>query len=76
MNRSKVDRTRTFFEQRLNRAIDETRLELHAQGKHTAAETIASLASSIRQRMSWMGQYERLELSDIIKGHNRAWPET
>lgn len=76
MSRSKVDRTRTFFERQLNLAIDETRLELHAAGKHTAAETLASLASTIRQRMSWMGQYERLELSDIIKGHNRAWPET
>lgn len=76
MNRSKVDRIQDLFRDRLRRAIDSVRLELHVQGKHDAAGLMAQYEQALCVRMGSMGQYERLELSDIIKGHKRAWPET
>lgn len=76
MNQSKIDRIIEYYELRFNQAVDATRLELHAHGRHSEAATLASVAASVRARMGYLGTYERLELSDIIKGHKRAWPET
>lgn len=76
MSRSKVDRVRDVFTSRLKEATEGVRLELHNQGKHAEAAVVASIAEQLRVRLGAMGIYERLELSDIIKGHKRAWPET
>lgn len=76
MRKSKIDRVCDLFEARLREAIDEVRLEEHHAGRHGTADTLNSLAGRLGMKLCAMGTYERLELSDIIMGHKRAWPET
>lgn len=76
MSRSKIDRVNDFFTTRLHEALESCRLDAHTSGEHAEAALLNKWAERLKARARATGTYQRLELEDIIKGHNRAWPES
>lgn len=55
------------------RRVGRVVLSLHRQGLHALAHELDRRCDEIASGCVQHDRYERLELDDIIKGHERAW---
>lgn len=60
-----------FFKKMLRRAIGDIRLELHHENKDYSASIVAGIENSLYKKFGEMSEYERLELTDIVRGCRR-----
>ena len=77
--KSKVDRIGDVFEEQIKEVIDSVRLAELDAGNAATAAGLARLRDTIAARAKFRVTgytYRRLEVSDIIRGHKRAWSES
>jgi len=78
MAKAKVDRICEVFEESIREVIDAVRLAELDAGNGATAAGLARLKDAIASRAKYRvtgNTYRRLEVSDIIRGHKRAWAE-